>query len=248
VERQRDLYAARAGARRDLEAAVSTYQKAQAELARARQKTELLRAGRLDQVTQEFVLTAPIDGRIVARAVSPGMEVQGQYSGASNAPELFTIGDTSRLWVLADAYEMDLPRIHRGDPVEIQIAAAPGQTFRGTIDWIGDVLDPQLRTAKVRCEVENPDRVLKPEMYEAVKVQVPARDVVAVPRSALLRVGDDRVVIVAKGETHDGRAVFERRVVRADEGRADGLIAVQSGLAAGERVVVEGAVLVLGAF
>jgi cobalt-zinc-cadmium efflux system membrane fusion protein len=246
--RQKELFEARAAARKDLEAAESTYKKARAELERARAKTRLLREGRVDRVAQEFVLTAPIDGEIVARAVSPGMEVQGQYSGASNAVELFTIGDTSRLWVLADAYEVDVPRIHEGDPVEIRVPALPGRTLRGTIDWISDVLDPQLRTVKVRCEIENPDRQLKPEMYQTVTVEVAGREVVTVPRSALLRVGDQNVVLVAKPERPDGRVAFERRVVVADEGRAHGPITVQSGVAPGERVVVRGAILVLGAF
>jgi multidrug efflux pump subunit AcrA (membrane-fusion protein) len=148
---------------------------------------------------------------------------------------------------MADAYEVDLPRIREGDPVEIQVLAAPGRTYRGTIDWISDVVDPQLRTLKVRCQIDNRDRLLKPEMYEAVTVRVPGKQVVAVPRRAVLRVGEDKLVMVVKGQTKDGSTRFERRVVVVDEGRSDGLVAVHSGLAAGERVAVEGAVLVLGA-
>lgn len=247
-QRQKELFEARAGARKDLEAAESTFKKARAEQDRARQKAQLLRAGHLDQVTQEFVLVAPMDGEIVARTASPGTEVQGQYSGASNAVELFTIGDTSRLWVLADAFEVDLPRIREGDPVDIQVAAAPGRTFHGKVEWISDVLDPLLRTLKVRCAIENPDRLLKPEMYEVVTVRVPGRKVVAVPRRAVLRVGENRMVLVAVGDAGEGRVAFERRVVLADEGRADGLVPIQGGLQAGEQVVVQGAILVLGAF
>jgi len=85
-------------------------------------------------------------------------------------------------------------------------------------------------------------------MYQSVTVQVAGREVVTVPRSALLRVGDQNVVLVAKAERPDGRVAFERRVVVADEGRAHGPITVQSGVAPGERVVVRGAILVLGAF
>jgi RND family efflux transporter MFP subunit len=246
-QRQQELYEARAGARRDLEAAENAWKKAKAEADRARQKMQLLHAGTVDRVSQELVLTSPIDGEIVARNLNLGMEVQGQYSGAQSAVELFTIGDTSRLWVLAEAYEVDLPRVREGDPVEIQVGAAPGRTFRGTIDWVSDVLDPQLRTAKVRCAIDNRERVLRPEMYEAVTVRVPGRKVIAVPRPAVLRVGDDRIVFVRKGPTADGRIAFERRAVSADEGRADGKVAVWSGLRAGDPVVVDGAILVLGA-
>jgi len=85
-------------------------------------------------------------------------------------------------------------------------------------------------------------------MYEAVTVHVPGRRVVTVPRQALLRVGEERLVIVAKDARADGSVPFERRVVLADEGRADGPVAIQGGLAGGERVVIRGAILVLGAF
>ncbi|HET7826044.1 MAG TPA: efflux RND transporter periplasmic adaptor subunit, partial [Anaeromyxobacter sp.] len=246
-QRQQELYEAHAGARRDLEAAENAWKKAKAEADRARQKMQLLHAGTVDRASQELVLTSPIDGEIVARNLNPGMEVQGQYSGAQSAVELFTIGDTRRLWVLAEAYEVDLPRVREGDPVEVQIGAVPGRPFRGTIDWVSDVLDPQLRTAKVRCAIDNREGLLRPEMYEAVTVRVPGRKVIAVPRPAVLRVGDDRIVFVRKGATADGRIAFERRTVSADEGRADGKVAVWSGLRAGDPVVVDGAILVLGA-
>ncbi len=157
------------------------------------------------------------------------------------------MGNTDRLWVMADAYEVDLPRVHEGDPVAIQVAAYPGRTFEGKIDWISDVLDPQLRTARVRCEVENGDHLLKPEMYESVTIRVPGRRVLAVPRGALLRVGDGTVVFVEKGAAADGRRVFEQRRVTADEARAGGLVPVSGALAPGERVVIRGAIFVLGA-
>lgn len=243
--RQRELYEAHAGARRDLEAAEAAFQKAQAEVDRAHQKTQLLRAGTFDQVTQEFLLVSPIDGEVVARNVNPGAEVQGQYAGAASAVELFTVGGTERLQVLADAYEVDLPRLREGAPVSIQVAAWPGKVFHGTIEWVADVLDPQLRTARVRCAVENPDHLLKPEMYEAVTIQVPGKRLLAVPRRALLRVGEETVVFVEAGG-RDGKRVYQRRRVSADEGRAGGLVPVEGDLKAGERVVVKGAIFVLG--
>jgi cobalt-zinc-cadmium efflux system membrane fusion protein len=243
--RQRELYEAHAGARRDLEAAEAAWQKAQAEVDRARQKSRLLRTGVIDQVTQEFLLASPIDGEVVARSVNPGAEIQGQYTGASAAAELFTIGRVDRLQVLADAYEVDLPRLHEGDPVAIQVAAYPGRTFRGTIEWVADVLDPQLRTARIRCVVENAGHLLRPEMYEAVTIQVAGKKLLAVPRAALLRVGEETIVFVDLGE-RGGRRVFQRRRVTADEGRSGGLVPVAGQVVPGERVVVKGAIFVLG--
>lgn len=245
-QRQRELFEARAGARRDLDAAESAYRKARAEHQRSLEKTRLLHQGTVDQVTQEFVLRSPIDGEIVARNVNPGMEVQGQYSGAQVSVELFTIGDLSRLWVLCDLYEMDLPRIREGDRVSIRVAAYPDRVFQGTVDWAGDILDPATHTAKARVVVPNPERLLKPEMYQMVTIAVPGKQVVVVPRSALVRLGDATVVFVESGQTPDGKLAFKRRRVVANEERAGGLVPVD-GLAPGERVIVEGAIFAVGA-
>lgn len=244
--RQRELVEAHAGARRNLEAAENALAKARAELDRARQKARLLRTGSFDRVTQEYVLTSPLDGEVVARNVNPGAEVQGQYSGASSPVELFTIGASSRLIVLADAYEVDLPRLHEGDRVAIHLAAYPDRTFDGRLEWVSDALDPVLHTARVRCRVENPDGLLKPEMYESVTVEVPGREVLAVPRTALLRSGEDVIVFVDRGTARDGKRVFERRAVTADEGHRGALVPISGAVHPGERVVTRGAIFVLG--
>lgn len=245
LERQRELNEAHAGARRDLELAEATFRKAQAELERAREKSRLLGEGSVDQVTQEYLVRSPIDGQVVARSVNPGMEVQGQYAGASNPVELFTIGDARRLVVLADAYEVDLPRLRVGDDVSVRVGAYQDRPFQGRIEWISDVIDPQLRTVRVRCAIDNRAGLLKPEMYEPVRIEVPGRNLLAVPRDALLRVGDETVVFVELA-AEDGKRVFERRRVTADEARAGGLVPVAGAVRPGDLVVTRGAIFVLG--
>jgi cobalt-zinc-cadmium efflux system membrane fusion protein len=250
-ERQKDLYAyaapVHAGTLKDLEAAEDNWRKAKAELDRARQKTQLLKAGDVDGVTQEYVLRSPIGGEVIARTANPGLEVQGQYSSGGNVVELFTIGATDQLWVLGDVYEMDRPRVNEGDDVELTVGAYPGKTFHGTVDWVADVLDPTLHTAKVRCIVKNPDRLLKPEMYEALKLSVPGRHVLAIPRNALMRVGGETVVFVATGRHRpNGTVVFKRRTVVVNETIEGDLLPVVSGLKAGEAVAVDHSVLLLG--
>jgi len=245
-KRQKELFEAHASAERDLEAAEGNWRKAEAEFERARQKARLFERGDFDGVTQEYLLRSPIDGLIVARNASPGVEVQGQYSGASNVVELFTIGDARRLWVLADVFESDLGLVRTGLPVTVRLAADPEHALQGSIDWVASVLDPVMRTAKVRCVVDNSSGKLKPEMYEAATISIPARQQTVVPRRALLRVGEDTVVFVAAGDGSDGTQVFKmRRVVARDE-KAGALVPIVSGLAPGERVVVRGAVFVLG--
>lgn len=246
-QRQKELFDARAGAQRDLDVAEGNYRKAKAETQRSLEKTRLLQAGTVDRVTQEFVLRSPIDGEIVGRNVNPGMEIQGQYSGASNVVELFTIGDLTRLWVLADVYEMDLSRIREGDQVSIRVAAYPDAVFHGTVDWVGDILDPVARNTKARIVLPNPERLLKPEMYQMVTIAVPGRQVLAVPRRALVRLGDETVVFVESGQTPDGKVAFKRRRVIANEERRGGVVPILDGLVAGERVIVEGAIFALGA-
>jgi cobalt-zinc-cadmium efflux system membrane fusion protein len=246
-QRQKDLYEARAGALRDLEAAEDNWRKAKAELQRAQQKTQLLKAGTVDTVTQEFILRSQIDGEIIGRQANPGLEVQGQYSGASNVVELFTIGELDHLWVLGDVYEMDLPRVEEGAHVTVNVTSSPGKTFRGVVDWVSDVLDPVLHTAKVRCIIENPDHALKPEMYEAVKISVPGKQTLAVPRDALLRTQSETVVFVATGQRRpDGSVVFKRRKVVANEEKSGQLVPVISGLSPGETVAVENSIFLLG--
>ena len=245
-DRQRELVAAHAGARRDLEAAEDAWRKAAAEADRARQRAALLGPGAIDEVTQEYLVTSPIDGEVLARGVSPGLEVQGQYAGASSPVELFTVGDAGRLLVLADAYEVDLPRLRRGAPVAIRAAAWPGRSFAGRIEWVSPVLDPALRTAQVRCSVQDPQRLLRAEMYEAITVDVPGRRVLAVPRRALLRVGEETVILVEAGAAPGGGRAYERRRVVADEARAGDLVPVSGELHPGDRVVVDGAIFVLG--
>src|SRR5262249_23584997 len=240
--RQQELYEAHAAPRKDYEAAEGAYKKARAEFARAQQKVNLLRVASESDGTQQYTLPAPIDGRVVARSVNPGVEVQGQYSGGT-AVELFTIGELDSVWVLADVPEMDVGRVQQGAPVTVRVVAYPDKTFEGRVDWISDVLDPALRTAKLRCVIPNPDYLLKPEMYATVSVGGLTQQALAIPRSAVLRLGDQAVIFVARGRTEDGRLRFERRPVRIDEQEMGGLVPVIRGVEPGETIVIDGAII-----
>jgi cobalt-zinc-cadmium efflux system membrane fusion protein len=240
-ERQKELFAAHAGPRKDFEAAEEALHKAQAELERSKQKAHLL-SGSIDKVTQEFTLRAPIDGEVIARNVNLGMDVQGQYSGGT-APELFTIGELDRVWVLADVHEVDLPRVQVGADVEISLVAYPNDVFRGKVSWISGVLDPSTRTARIRCELPNPDRKLKPEMFATIRVMAPTVTRLAIPRSALLRLGDRNFVFVAKGEGPNGMLRFVRRPVTIEGDDGADLVPITRGLQEGDQVVTQGSIL-----
>jgi cobalt-zinc-cadmium efflux system membrane fusion protein len=244
LTRQRELYAVRATAQRDLEAAESNERQARAELERAREKARLLGGGG-DRVTQSFVLRSPIAGEVIARATNPGVEVQGQYAGGT-AVELFTIGELDRVWALADVFEADLGRVAVGATVSIEVVTFPGRKFPGRVDWISGAIDPATRTAKVRCAIDNRDRALKPEMYATVAIRIPGERALAVPRAALLRQGDQTLVFREVGVAPDGAVRFERRPVKVDDEGNDGALRVLAGLAPGDRVVSSGGILLLG--
>jgi membrane fusion protein, heavy metal efflux system len=243
LRRQRELNEARAGARRDLEAAEAAEAKARAEFARADEKARLLHTYGLG-VSQEYAVRSPIDGEVIFRTVNPGQEIQGQYSGGQ-AVELFTIGELDPIWVIADVFSLDLPAVSRGAPVRVTLPALPGRVFEGKVDWIAGALDPAARTAKVRTQFPNPGRDLRPEMVGTAEIAGRAREALAVPRSAVLRVADGLTVFVEGGRTPDGRTRFERRSVELNDRGGDWLPVVK-GLAPGDRVVSSGAILMLG--
>jgi cobalt-zinc-cadmium efflux system membrane fusion protein len=243
--RQKELFEAHAGAQRDLEGAENNSRKAQAELDRARQKVLLLAPNAKNEVTQDYTLRASIAGEVIARNVNPGAEVQGQYSGGA-AVELFTIGELDRVWVVADVYEVDLPKVKKGAVVSVKVVSYPDRSFRGSVDWISGALDPASHTAKVRCSIENPRRELRPEMYATASISLEDVRALALPRSAILRLGDRTVVFVEKGQTPKGLLEFEpRNVTLRDVGGSD-LVAVTDGVKAGEKVVTSGAIFLSG--
>ena len=249
-KRTKELWEAHAASERDHEAAESRYRQALAERERAEKKVRLLHAGSdgpsdATRVTQEYVLRSRIDGEVIARAANPGMEVQGQYSGG-NAVELYTIGAADRLWVLADVYEADFPRVKAGARARVKVVTWPDRTFEGTIDWVSGAIDPVSRTMKVRCALDNRDGALKPEMYATVTLSVPGRTALAIPRGAVYRMGEATVAFVSLGATPAGARRFAIRPVRIDGEGETGPVAVLAGLSEGEEVVASNTVLVAG--
>jgi cobalt-zinc-cadmium efflux system membrane fusion protein len=241
LKRKKDLYEQKAGSASDLEMAEDNHRRARAELERARQKQALLRVGNVDAVTQTYTLPSPVDGEVLMRNINPGIEVQGQYTGGASV-ELFTIGEIDRVWVIGDVYEMDLARVRVGDTASVTVVAYPGKGFVGTVDWVSDTLDPSTRTAKVRCTFDNADRQLRPMMYATVEISVERKKALAIPRNALLRLGDYKVVFIQVGETAD-RVRFQRVPVDVDEGESSPWLEVKHGLVTGQKIVVNGAIL-----
>src|SRR5262249_25699860 len=142
-------------------------------------------------------------------------EISGQYGGG--AVELFTVGETDRVWVLADVFELDIARVKVGSKVVVNVVSWPGRTFEGHVDWVSGALDKDTHATKVRCTFDNTDRALKPEMFSTARISVDVKKALAIPRSAVLRLGDQTVVFIDRGDSN-GKVCFERAPVLVDEG------------------------------
>lgn len=179
-------------------------------------------------------VVAPFDGRVIARNLTKGEVVE-------TTEKLFVVADLSDVWVTAVIPEKDIPYIRAdqtgaGQSVEVHVAAYPGQAFQGRITYVGDVLDPATRTMRLRLELPNPERKLKPAMYATVRVySEPEANVLLIPQAAVQRDRDRQFVFVEREP-----AIFEARDVKlgSSNGRE---IKVEDGLLEGESIVTNGA-------
>jgi len=177
------------------------------------------------------VVRAPINGVIIEREGAAG-EVVGPEQA------LVAIADLSSVWTLVDIYEKDLGQVRRGTAVEISLEAYPGETFRGTIGYISDLLDPQTRTAKARVEIQNPQRKLKLGMFATVRLRAQVTGgtatIVAIPSSAIQRIDGEPSVFIKLDAV-----AFARRKVKLGFTSGD-LVEVTEGLKGDEELVTAG--------
>jgi membrane fusion protein, copper/silver efflux system len=180
----------------------------------------------------ELPIFSTVSGIVTERRVT-----QGQYVNAGEV--LFTVTDLSTIWVKADVYQPDLPSVHTGQSVEITSDSLPGTTLHGRVGFLDTSINPQTRTGSARIQVPNPSMRLRPGMFVQVKFAAPAgRDVLAIPRSAVLDTGMRKIVYVAKSNSE-----FEGRQVQLGTPGND-YYPVLSGLKEGERIVSQGNFLI----
>jgi cobalt-zinc-cadmium efflux system membrane fusion protein len=180
------------------------------------------------QVSPIIPLVAPIAGKVITNtAVLGGM--------VDESTEILTILDPTHLWVEAAVYEKDVASIHEGQRVDVSVPAYPDDTFRGTIAYISDVLDPETHTITVRTEVANPELKLKPGMFANVDIELNRNgEALSVPREAVL---DDKGLSMVFVQTDS--LTFEPRQIRLGA-RENGFVEVAEGLSLGEAVVTRG--------
>ncbi|CBE68953.1 MAG: efflux RND transporter periplasmic adaptor subunit [Candidatus Methylomirabilis oxygeniifera] len=181
--------------------------------------------------TSHTIVRAPISGVIIKREGAPG-EVVGPEK------ELLAIADLTSIWTLVDIYEKDLGQVRRGTAAEINVEAYPGETFRGTISYVSDLLDPDTRTAKARVEIPNPQRKLKLGMFATVRLRARVADgteaVTAIPSTAIQQIDGQPSVFVKLNPT-----TFQRRKVKLGPASGD-LVEIAEGLKEDEQLVTTG--------
>lgn len=182
---------------------------------------------------EEFEVLADVSGYVTSRKVNLGDYVKlGQ--------PIYEIADLSRVWVLFDVYEQDMPWVKKGDKASFTIQSLPGENFEGAISWLDPVIDPKTRVAKARVEMANSGLKLKPEMFASgtVSAKLPAKaGNLSVPKTAVMWTGK-RSLVYVKAETETG-INFMMREVNLGPALGDSYL-VESGLDKGEEIAVSG--------
>ena len=237
ADRARDLYAVRAIAEKDLLTTQNDLAQAHAagEVARAAREQASRRLELLGlkpgDFKQRILVRAPINGKVLEVNVAPG-----EYRTDTSAA-LMTVADLSTVWIASDVPEASVRVIHVGIPVTITLLAYPGETFSGRVTRIADTLDPQTRTVKVYVELANSQGRLRPEMFGTVRHSGSSQQLPVLPAGAVVQEYGRSIVFLERAPGQ-----FERRQVTLGPPIGDS-VPVLGGLQPGDRVVVDGAVL-----
>jgi membrane fusion protein, heavy metal efflux system len=232
LERAKLLYEKGAFSLNDYQTAEDVENKAQVDVETAAEHLRVL-GSPLDHPSGLVDVYAPVSGVITDQQVTNAAGVAGL-----GAPNPFTISDLSQVWILCDVYENDLANVHIGETAEIRLNAYPDKVFRGRIGNIGPILDPNIRTAKVRIEVENPG-LMKIGMFVTATFHGEKKEMyAAVPADAILHLHDREWVYVPAGDR-----TFRRVEVTAGETLPNKMQEIVTGVRAGQQVVNNALVL-----
>lgn len=227
LERAQFLYDKGAISLNDLQIAQDTDAKAKVDVKTTAEKLRVLGNPNLDQPTGIVDIRAPVSGVITDQQVTNAAGVAGLSS-----PNPFTISDLSSVWILCDVYENDLANVHLGEKADIMLNAYPDKVFTGVISNIGPVLDPNIRTAKVRIEVRNPG-LMRPGMFVTATFHGQKKEMrAALPATAILHLHDRDWIYVPEKDNQ-----FRRVAVTAGEMLPGGIQEIIAGVAPGQQVV-----------
>jgi cobalt-zinc-cadmium efflux system membrane fusion protein len=183
------------------------------------------------------IVPAPIGGTITQRQIGLGQFINSTAAGASGP--VYTIGNLSTVWLIANVREVDAPLMQLGLPVEVHVLAFPGRVFKAKISWVAPSIDPNTHRLSVRADVENSEGELKPGMFANFSIITgEAATAPAVPQHAIVYEGDTaRVWVAGEDDTIAARPVRVGQI-------ADGMVEILAGLSEGEKVVTSGALFI----
>jgi membrane fusion protein, heavy metal efflux system len=238
-----DLYQVKAIPQKEFEQAENGFMKTHAEYQRARGRLRVLKISEREldkppdqrKLTARFDVKAPLDGIIVEKSVTVGQLVEP-------AKVLYTIANPDLLQAVGEIYERDLRLIKPGMTASVRVESFPDIVFPATIAYIGDVVDAETRTIKIRCDVTNLGHKLKNDMFVRIHLDVSGQTLaLALPQSALIRMGDKTFIFIQHNpEEYERREVVTGPVLGEQ-------IEIQGGARSGERAVVKGGLLLQGA-
>ena len=242
VDRMNEMLSHGAVAAKDVESAEADYNDARTDVQTSLQALRIfgITQQEIDQAQQqgtaistELAVRAPIAGVVVQKLVSPGMLIQ------AGATVCFMLSDTSTVWVQGHIFDRDLPFVRTGDPVE-ETNPAAARTFHGVVNYVGAFVDPATRTTPVRIVTQNPEGILKKDMFVEAAIHTGSQSgVLAVPASAVLR--DDKNEPIVYVQAEPGK--FAQRSVTIGT-LQDGMISITAGLQKGENVLADGSLFV----
>ncbi|HTC64516.1 MAG TPA: efflux RND transporter periplasmic adaptor subunit [Candidatus Saccharimonadales bacterium] len=226
LERTKDLYEHGAMAQQDLEVAQDNEADAKTTLETTTEHLRLL-GNDPDKPNGIVDIVAPISGVITDQEITNAASVQ-----AYSSPNPFTISDLTAVWVVCDVYENDMANVRIGETADVKLNAYPDKMIKGRVSNVGAILDPNIRTAKVRLEVPNPGEFMRPGMFAtATFYSLDKKTYTSVPSSAILHLHDrDWVFIPTQGK-------FRRTEVTSGAQLANGMQEITNGLQPGQQVV-----------
>lgn len=241
LSRTKDLYEGRAIAQKEvlttqaaLAQAKSALEQAQAAQDESLRRLEILGI-KPGETNPAIVVHAPLSGKVLDLAVAGG-----EYRNDTSAP-LMTIADLSTVYMAADVPESQIRLVTKGESVKIELSAYPDEVFSGTVARIADVVDPQTRTIKVRAALANAQGKLRPDMFGEIRHEETFRQVPVLPSSAVIQ--NDKQSIVYREKSV---GVYEPVAITFGKQTGD-RIPILTGIKPGDRVVVDGAMLLKGA-
>jgi Cu(I)/Ag(I) efflux system membrane fusion protein len=206
----------------------------------AKERLEVLgmSMGQINEVAKKRVANqlvrvyAKQDGVVHALNVREGMFVKP-------STELMTLVDLSSVWLLVDVFERQSEWVKEGQPTEVTLPYLPSKIWEGAVAFVYPTINPKTRTLQVRLQFDNPDELLKPNMYADVKIYAgPKNDVLSIPREALIQSGDQDRVILALG---DGKFRAQEVTAGMESGE---LVEIVTGLKEKDRIVISGQFLI----